>query len=114
MSAKYTTMTTSSLTPGERLFIQRRREGWTVGQAANRAKTTVYQYRAWEQDRESGAPSPGLGQLTPQEKCVIARRRSGKTTAQVAKDVGCCRLWLRQMEDGRAPVERLQEHWRVR
>lgn len=114
MSAKFTTLTTSSLTPGERLFLQRRREGWTIGQAAKQYKTSVYRFRAWEQDRESGAPSPRLGQLTPQEKCVIMRRRSGKTTAQVAKEVGCCRLWLRQMEDGRADVARLQEYWQVR
>lgn len=114
MSTKYQNLTTSMLTTGERLFLQRRREGWTVGQAAKRAKTTVYQYRAWERDAAEGAKAPGLGNLTPQEKCVVMRRRSGKSTAQVAKEVGCCRLWLRQMEDGRAEVARLLEHWRVR
>jgi hypothetical protein len=115
MPAKYTTVTTSSLTAGERLYIQRRRMGWTVQQAAKRARTTVSLYRAWEKGRtESDIPSVGLGQLTPQEKCVIMRRRSGKLAVEVAAELGCCRLWLRQMENCTADVGRLLEYWRIR
>lgn len=114
MSARFETMTVSSLSRGERLYLLRRRKNRTIEQAARSLKVSVHCYRAWERDVQEDAPVVGLGQLTPQEKCVVMRRRSGKTTAQVAKEVGCCRLWLRQMEDGRADVAKLQEHWRVR
>ena len=116
MSAtKSVSITVSDLTLPERLRIQRIREGWTVAQAAKRHKVKISVYRAWEHGKtEEGAPTVAIGNLTTQEKCVLMRLRSKKTTLQVAKEVKCCRLWLRMMEDGRADVTRLQEFWRIR
>ena len=30
---------------------------------------------------------------------------------EIAAALGCTRLWVIQMEDGKAPVERLREYW---
>lgn len=69
----------SSLTPGERLFIWRRRNGMTVVTAAEALGTTPHYYKQWENDRAPDAtlaPPVALEPLSTGEACTIARRRA--------------------------------------
>lgn len=43
--------------------------------------------------------------------CLILRRRAGFTQAQVAKKIGCCPFWVRQMELGLIDDLKLYEFW---
>lgn len=102
---------TSDLTRGEKLVIQRRRDGSTQAKAAKANKVTQLTYRGWERDQGEKIPTAAVGKISEVEQCYILRRRSGKTLEQVAKKMGVCRWWLRQMEAGKAPAESLTEFW---
>lgn len=103
----------TDLTKGEKLAIQRRRDGHNLTKAAKKLKVPVSTYRGWEAGAE-GAPKAAVGKVTVQERCFIMRRREGMTLEQVAKKVKCCRWWLRQMEAGEIPADRLVEYWERR
>ena len=110
-------MSPSDLTNGERLYLARFREG--VGQkvAASWYGVGLYTYRLWEDDQEAETTSfepPALGRITEAEEYVIRRRRSGLTVAQVCEKMGVSRWWLRQMETGSAPIDRLRSYWEAR
>lgn len=106
----------ASITPtkGESLLIWRRREGFNQVEAARAFDVSVDKYREWEADRSpADQPRKHLGQLKPNEVCLLSRRREGLTQREVAVKMGCTRLWVIQMEDGSAPVDRLREFWGV-
>lgn len=108
--------TLKKLSHGETLLLWRRREGMNQLTAAARLGVSPDAYRAWEADRRCWAgppPKQRLGRLHPRELCVIARRRARLKQWQVAEQVGCSRLWVVQMEDGAAPVDRLAKFWGV-
>ena len=110
-------MSPNDLTPGERLYLARFREG--VGQkvAARWYDVGLYTYRLWEDDQEAETTTfeaPKVGKLTEAEALVIRRRRSGLTVAQVCEKMSISRWWLRQMETGVAPIDRLREFWERR
>ncbi len=102
----------ADLTAGERLLLERRRNGETQAQAARRHGVSRYCYRAWEDDSVStGQPRPALRRLQPYEICYLLRRRNGQSLADFAADAGISPWWVTQMESGRAPLQRLQEYW---
>lgn len=106
----------NTITPtrGESLLLGRRRKGLNQLQAAAERNVHVDRYREWEADRRTeDQPFQRLGRLKPNEVCFILRRRAGRTQREVAEVIGCTRLWVLQMEDGKAPVERLREYWGV-
>ena len=99
-------------TKGESLLLHRRRKGLNQIEAAKEYDVHVDKYRDWEADRRpDDQPRRRLGELKPHEVCFLLRRRAGKTQREVAAALGCTRLWVIQMEDGKAPVERLREYW---
>lgn len=106
-------ITAGTLSRGEKLLLERRREGLTQPEAAKKRKVSTSLYRLWESDKETeeAAPSVALGAVEVSEACFIARRRSGKTVAQVARALRVCRFWLYKMERGEAPTEQLAEYW---
>lgn len=106
----------ATLTPtrGESLLLARRRKGMNQIEAANEYAVHVDKYRDWEADRRTDdQPRAHLGQLKPHEVCFILRRRAGKTQREIAAALGVSRLWVIQMEDGKAPVDRLREYWGI-
>lgn len=109
-------MSDTGVTPtrGESLFLWRRRAGLNQVQAAETFETNVDTYREWEADqREAGQPRKHLGELKTHEVCVLLRRRAKKTQRQLAIELSCTRLWIIQMENGEAPIDRLREYWRL-
>lgn len=99
-------------TKGESLLLHRRRKGLNQIEAAKEYGVPPNRYREWEADcRLDDQPLQRLGQLKPHEVCLLLRRRSGKTQREIAAALGCTRLWVIQMEGGKAPVERLREYW---
>lgn len=100
-------------TAGESLVIWRRRENLNQVQAAALKEVHPDIYREWEADkREKDQPRYHAGELKPNEACYLLRRRSGKLQRDVAAEMGISRLWVIQMEDGSAPVDRLLEYWK--
>lgn len=102
---------TSTLTSGEKLVIQRRRDGSTQAKAARAHKVTQLVYRGWERDSGERIPRAAVGKISESEQCFVLRRRSGMTLDRLAGRLRVCRYWLRQMEAGTAPVARLAEYW---
>ncbi len=99
-------------TKGERLLLHRRRKGLNQIEAAKEYGVPPDRYREWEADRRlDDQPRRHLGEVKPHEVCFLLRRRAGKTQREVAAAIGCTRLWVIQMEGGKAPVERLVEYW---
>lgn len=106
-------------TYGEALAVDRRRRDETQAQAAERLGITVYAYRKAEASAHRNGSSDSLPvvdvePLHPGEQCRILRRRAGLTLDQLAERMGCTAWWIAQMEHGKAPVDRLVEHWRTR
>jgi hypothetical protein len=114
-------MKENQLTPGEALFVTRRRLGKTQGAMAKKHRVRTYQYIRWEDDV---VPSDRDGQtlpipkvklkwreLTPGEQCVVMRRRSGKSRIVVARELGCSTTWLSAMEHERASTAKLMRFW---
>lgn len=102
----------SSLSPAERLTVYRRRLDLTQEQAARKFRTTLSVYRRWE--AVGGGPRVPLGVLATNEECFVLRRRHRLRQAQVAKAVGICCTWLRAMEFGEVPADRLVAYWSKR
>lgn len=74
------------LTAGERLFIARRRAGWTMAAAAEEHGVTEWRYREWEKDKVTDTPAPVAyldKPLTINEACIIARRRKNWSICQL-------------------------------
>jgi DNA-binding XRE family transcriptional regulator len=102
-------------------LIRRRRLGLTQAQAAKRWKIPAHIYARIENDdaevqhkRTFGMPFAMLsGDERPKahERCLIMRRRCKKTQTTVAKELGCSRYWLNQMELGKVSCDTLLWYW---
>lgn len=101
------------LTRGEKLFVQRRRDGINQRAAAKRLKVPLGVYGRLELDDAPDIRTLAvkIGKLEAHERCVIMRRRVGYTQAKVAKALKCCRWWLNQMETGRQDCTPLTDYW---
>lgn len=109
-------MSTPLITPskGESLYLARRRKKQSQVAAAKARGVSEDTLREWERDRKVEAqPWAPLGKLSVAEVCVVLRRRAGKTQRQIAAEMGITRLWVIQMENGVAPVERLRSFWGI-
>ena len=102
---------TSELSKGEKLLIDRRREGSTQSENAKNWDVSLYVYRRWEADITDDIPTVAIGKLSEQEQCFLLRKRKGQTLAATAKELDICRWWLCQMESGEAPIDRLRAYW---
>lgn len=102
---------TQTLSPAERILIDRRRRGETQAQAARRMRLSKNAFR----DLEIGEAKPdrpvSVGRLTDYEQCLILRRRHGLTMQEVADDAGISRWSVVQIEGGSASAARLVEYW---
>lgn len=105
-------LNTRDLTPGERLILDRRREGMTKAATAEAYGVTLYRYDQWESGTWSEEiPKPSLGRLAEHESCHVQRLRAGVSMADFAKEIGTSAWWVTRMEAGTAPVARLLEYW---
>jgi DNA-binding XRE family transcriptional regulator len=104
---------TSDLTPGEKLVIQRRRDGTSQVKAAKKAKVSLFVYRQWEQDVEKPTTVPKVGKLEDHEQCYVMRRRAGWTAQELADELEVCRWWLCQMERGQQDTQPLVDFWQA-
>lgn len=104
----------SDLTRGEKLYLYRNRIGFSQEQRCVDLGVGFAEYRAMEVDSETTKPPYiSIGAMEPRESYMIFRRRAGMTKGEVAEAVGCSVEWLRQMEQGRAPIRRLEEYWKA-
>lgn len=103
------------LTRGERLLLDRRRRGERQKEAAARLGVSLSKYAAWETDRakegETGIPVVEIRSIKAHERCLLYRRRAGFTQEKVARDMGICRWWLNQMEQGKVDCTDLVCYW---
>ena len=105
-------LNTRDLTPGERLILDRRREGMTKAATAAAYGVTLYRYSQWEAGTWSEEiPTPSLGRLAVHESSHIQRRRAGLSVVDFAKAIGTSAWWVTRMEAGTAPPDRLVEFW---
>lgn len=111
-------MRQKSLSNAEKYLIRRRRLGLTQAEFATDLGVTRKAYNQFEKGYGSNPGLRGgvwlhmtLRNLSPEERCLILRRRAQRTQAQVARDIGCSRWWVLQMERGTAPVDTLVEYW---
>lgn len=121
MSSAKPTKTNKSLSPGEALFLDRRKRGMTQARYARLHKATVDQVHKWESDvparNRAGeaieCPDVGItwGALNDAERCVIMRRREGLSRTDLAGRVGVSQQWISAMERGQHPADRLVEFW---
>jgi hypothetical protein len=108
-------LTTSTLTLGELLLVQRRRAGETQADAARRHRVTYREYRALERDEQKDLPRvrrPAIRRLRVYEWCLVRRRRAGLSLVDVSEALGVSSWWVCQMEAGTAPPDRLVQFWR--
>lgn len=101
------------LTPAECLLIDRRRRNETQAQAAQRMNISQNRYSFWERGLAQPDTYPKIKKLGDHEVCFLYRRRAGFTQIRVAKEIGCCKEWVKRMEQGNAPVGALIEYWEV-
>lgn len=106
-------MLVSDLTPGERLWVLRRRRGITVDEAASEYKVSAYTYYRWEADKSEG-PDPKLDIVEPYEHYALLRRRAGMTIADLAKLLGLSGFRVSKMERGKYPHTHLMLFWEGR
>lgn len=103
----------SDLTPGERLWLMRRRCGATM---ADHAETvygvTEWQYGEWEHDRRANVPWVAVTpkQLTPGEQCALARRRADLNLRRLAKLTGLSHVTVLKHERATKPTS-LWDWW---
>ncbi len=106
-------LTTSQLTPSERLLVDRRRRGLTQTQASQAWGFSEWHYRMVEAgNRQSSCPRIRIGKLRPYESAFLMRRRLGWRRTELAKMIGVSSWWLTQMERGRVNPNRLLSFWR--
>jgi transcriptional regulator with XRE-family HTH domain len=101
------------LTPGDRLFLLRRREGKSQRQAAAEWKVSYGVYSAWENNHATLLPPPAVQvrRLEPHERALVYRRQKGLTQAQVAKAIERCGYTVRKMELGLIDPAPLLAFW---
>jgi len=105
-------MLVEDVTPGERLFLlRRRREDTTSHEAAAKEwGVDVKIYRGWEQDVGDPPVAP-LDEVRPYEHFALLRRRFGLPRKTMAKDIGISEILLWGMERGLRSCRMLKEYW---
>lgn len=102
----------SDLTRGEKLYLFRKRLGYTQVQRSVDLGVGFAEYRAMELDEaHARGPYVTLRSIEEREVYTILRRRAGMTKGELAEVMGISAEWIRQMELGQAPIKRLQEYW---
>jgi hypothetical protein len=97
------------LSPGERLYLLRRRVGKNIHQAAKAYNVTPWRYSEWEDDLVTGEPKVpqltsddfqklGSAALYKGEACLIARRRMRSTITHLGTKVGMSHVTLIKWE----------------
>lgn len=91
----------SDLTPGERLWLRRRREGTTQLAEGRSHNVTEWQYSEWEHDRRQPVPYVGLypRALTPGEQCALARRRGDVNLRRLSELTGLSHVTVLKHEN---------------
>jgi transcriptional regulator with XRE-family HTH domain len=103
-------MLTEALTPGERLWLLRRRKRQNIEKAAAEYGVSAWVYSQWETDQNEG-PDPELDIVHPWEHYAILRRRSGMTQKEVAKLIGISQRRVCYMEHGEYSHAHLMVFW---
>jgi len=98
-------------TNAERVLLWRRREGLNQTEAAAWHNVSYTTLSKIERGKVEPSWSPHPLRLRGYEKCLLYRRRCNKTQAEVAADLGCCRYWVHQMEQGEVPCDILLWYW---
>lgn len=105
----------SDLTRGEKIYLHRKRLGYTQFEMAVDLGVGLSEYRAMELDEEGTRPPyTTLHKLEPHEACATWRRREGISKEQLALELGVTSYWVGRMEAGTAPVKRLAKYWEAR
>lgn len=104
-------MKTRDLSKAEKLILWRRRQGISQTDAAYHFDVSFSLYRRWEQGH-GGCPRVAIGKLKECEQFSLVRRRAGMSVTELAEAMGISRWWLTRMENGTAPLDRLQEYWK--
>lgn len=106
-------LTTTHLTPGERLRIARRRTGNTQAQEATDIGMPLGAYKLAERDEAQpwNIPVPRVGKLSDFEACIVRRTRRGLTQTALANMIGVSKWWVCLMEQGKAPTDTLVGFW---
>lgn len=101
------------LTPGDRLFLVRRREGKSQRQAAKEWNVSYGVYSAWENNHPTLLPPPAVQvrRLEPFERALVWRRQKGLTQAQVGEAIERCGYTVRKMELGLIDPAPLLAYW---
>lgn len=107
-------MATLTLTDGEKLCIQRRREGRTQEYMAfvNRIHRNTYN-RQEKMANVVMLTVPDPKDLTDNEKCFLLRRRAELTQTDLGEITGFSRFWINQMEIGEADCSPLSSYWKL-
>tara|TARA_R110002167_G_scaffold143958_2_gene333640 strand:- start:2983 stop:3303 length:321 start_codon:yes stop_codon:yes gene_type:complete len=104
-------LTTSEVTNGERLLIERRRADQNQTAAATSYDVSEWQYRQCESDESDRIPAPPIGKLRDYESAMLMRRRQGMKRTELAAELGISGWWLTRMERGQIPADRLVNYW---
>jgi len=91
----------SDLTPGERLWLARRRDGTTMLEQAATFNVTEWQYGEWERDRRENVPWVAVipRVLSPGEQCALARRRADVNLRRLAQLAGLSHVTILKHEN---------------
>lgn len=97
------------------MFLDRFRRNVGQRAVADGYGVGLHTYRAWEDDVEvtTSCPKVVVGRIEPHERCRLLRRREGLEADEVAEAIGVSRWWLRRMERGDAPLDRLFDYWGI-
>lgn len=112
----------SSLTAGERLTLARMRLRLTQREMARTIGVTRHNLQAMELDRWGDVVIDGdkirghrtasdVVTIARHEQCHVARRRTGREVGSIAKQLGCSRQWVNEMESGREDCANLCAFW---
>ena len=112
MATRKLPLSVGNLTRGERLYLHRKRIGYSQIQMAVDQGVCLSEYRSRELDEEgTKVPYVTLSKVEPHEVYTILRRRAGKSRTELGEELQVSAYWVGQMEAGRAPLKRLQEYW---
>jgi transcriptional regulator with XRE-family HTH domain len=107
-----------SLTHGEAFFIWRHRRGLTQEDAGalyrmNWRDIARVERNVLPKKRGKLPLTPPLTphDLLPHEEYTLLRRRRGWSQKIMAKKLRCCRYWVRLMENGSVPCNKLAAYW---
>lgn len=106
-------MLEKDLTPGEKLWLNRRRLQKSMRKRAEDYDVSLHTYWCWEQDDPShDIPDIDLGGIDPGEHYAIVRRRANMSIHELAREMRVSRADISLMERGKKKdCSRLQEYW---